>query len=98
MPNTEPTASGSFQYPKILMILEEILSVRDAETTSYFRTGTGLDGFDITSITSSTDTESTRITDVDLTQFCTLTRLDQRKWMLQLKKFVSLLLLIVICV
>ena len=28
-----------------------------------------LDGFDVTSITSKTDTESTRITDVDLTQF-----------------------------
>ena len=59
---------GSFQYPKILDTGRN--STRDAETTSAtLELNWSLDGFDITSITSSTDTESTRITDVDLTQF-----------------------------
>ena len=59
---------GAFFYPKTLDT--GLNSTRDAETTAAtLELNWSLDGFDITSITSKTDTESTRITDVDLTQF-----------------------------
>ena len=59
---------GSFHYPKTLDTGTN--STRDAETTAAtLELNWSLDGFDITTITSQTDTESTRITDVDLTQF-----------------------------
>jgi outer membrane receptor protein involved in Fe transport len=59
---------GSFFYPKQLDTGTN--SSRDAETTAAtLELNWSLDGFDITTITSQTDTESTRITDVDLTQF-----------------------------
>ena len=59
---------GAFFYPKTLDTGTN--STRDAETTAAtLELNWSLDGFDVTSITSKTDTESTRITDVDLTQF-----------------------------
>ena len=59
---------GAFFYPKTLDT--GLNSTRYAETTAAtLELNWSLDGFDITSITSKTDTESTRITDVDLTQF-----------------------------
>tara|TARA_Y100001970_G_scaffold6943_2_gene7970 strand:+ start:25784 stop:27952 length:2169 start_codon:yes stop_codon:yes gene_type:complete len=59
---------GSFQYPKKLDLDKN--STREAETTAFnLELNWEMDGYDLTSITSYTDTESTRITDVDLTQF-----------------------------
>lgn len=59
---------GNFTYPKILDTGRN--SSRDAETTGmHLELNWEMDGFDLTSITSYTDTESTRVTDVDLTQF-----------------------------
>jgi iron complex outermembrane receptor protein len=59
---------GNFTYPKLLDTGRN--SSRDAETTGvHFELNWEMDGYDLTSITSYTDTESTRVTDVDLTQF-----------------------------